>query len=108
MSSFIQGIKQFFIKLKNGIQSITRKLFGKKKSGSRKKRVAPAPPPAPASAPAPAPAPPAPPAPTQGPAAPQTAGRKMRAKNLRRMKFYKPSRRVMKKGRTVSRRNKYV
>ena len=96
MSSFIQGIKQFFGKLKNGIQSITRKLFGKKKSASRKKRVA-APPPAPAA-----------PAPTQGPAAPQAAGRKMRAKNLRRMKFYKPSRRVMKKGRTVSRRNKYV
>ena len=108
MSSFIQGIKQFFGKLKNGIQSITRKLFGKKKSASRKKRVA-APPPAPAApAPPPAPAAPAAPAPTQGPAAPQAAGRKMRAKNLRRMKFYKPSRRVMKKGRTVSRRNKYV
>jgi len=102
MTSFIQGIKQFFGKLKNGIQSITRNVFGKKKSASRKKRVAP-----------PAPAPPAPPAPpaapaAQGPAAPQAAGRKMRAKNLRRMKFYKPSRRVIKKGRTVSRRNKYV
>jgi len=110
MTSFIQGIKQFFGKLKNGIQSITRNVFGKKKSASRKKRVA-APPPAPAPPAAPAaPAPPAPPAPpaAQGPAAPQAAGRKMRAKNLRRMKFYKPSRRVIKKGRTVSRRNKYV
>ena len=39
------------------------------------------------------------------PAAPvQAAGKKMRAKNLRGMMFYKPSRKAVKKGRMLSRR----
>ena len=35
----------------------------------------------------------------------QMAGKKMRAKNLRGMRFYKPSRKAVKKGRKASRRH---
>jgi len=38
-------------------------------------------------------------------AAAQIAGTKMRAKNLRGMRFYKPSRKAVKKGRKASRRH---
>ena len=71
-------------------------LFKKKATRRRTKKVVPVPPAAPAPVPAPAPAP--------VPAPVQAAGKKMRAKNLRGMKFYKPSRKAVKKGRKVSRR----
>jgi hypothetical protein len=101
MSSVIASVKKLFGKITSAVSGVTRKLFGKKKRASRKKNI-------PANAPVPAPAAPAAPAPVPAPAvpvAPQAAG-KMRAKTLRRMKFYKPSRRAVKKGRKLSRRSK--
>jgi hypothetical protein len=94
MVSVVEKVKGFFGSLGKKISSVfgtlKRKIggvFGKKTRSHRKKAapVAPAPAaPAPA-APAPAPAP----APTvAGPT--QTAGRKLRKKNMNRMKFYKP------------------
>ena len=68
-------------------------LFKKKATRRRTKKAAPVAPAVPAPAPVPAPAAPV-----------QAAGKKMRAKNLRGMKFYKPSRKAVKKGRKLSRR----
>ena len=97
MSSFLATLKKLFGKVKNAVSGITRKLFGKKRRASRKKNIPANAPVQAAPAPAPAPAP-------AGPVAPQAAGKKMRARNLRGMKFYKPSRRAVKKGRKLSRR----
>ena len=106
MSSFLKklfaGVKSV---ARSVTRSVTRSVLGKKRaSASRKKKNVPANIPANAPAPAPAPAPSPAPAPAPGPVAPQAAGKKMRAKNLRGMKFYKPSRRAVKKGRKLSRR----
>lgn len=101
LTTVASTVKKLFGKVKSAVSGVTRKLFGKKARASRKKKNipanAPVAPPAPVAAPVPAPA---------GPVAPQAAGKKMRAKNLRRMKFYKPSRRAVKKGRKLSRRYK--
>jgi hypothetical protein len=90
-----------------GLFSRVKCLFVKKAKKSRRKpkvvlpAAAPAPAPAPVPAPAPAPGPAAPaPAPTQA------AGKKMRARNLKKMKFYKASRRAMRKGKKMSRKGK--
>ena len=116
MSSFLgkitSGIKGVFSRIKNGFQAITKRVFGVKKIKThrrRKVKINNFEEPPPESKPAvPVPAVPVPAAPVpqvpQGPAAPQAAGRKMRAKNIRGMKFYKPSRRVMRLGRNYSRR----
>ena len=119
MSSFLgkitSGIKGVFSRIKNGFQAITKRVFGVKKIKTHRRRKVKInnfeePPPeskpavpVPAVPAVPVPAAPAVPVP-QGPAAPQAAGRKMRAKNIRGMKFYKPSRRVMRLGRNYSRR----
>jgi hypothetical protein len=114
MSSFLgkitSGIKGVFSRIKNGFQAITKRVFGVKKIKTHRRRKVKInnfeepPPESKPAVPVPAvPAAPAVPVP-QGPAAPQAAGRKMRAKNIRGMKFYKPSRRVMRLGRNYSRR----
>ena len=71
MSSILAKVRGFFTSLKN-------KLSGKKHT-RRHKKVAPVAVPAPVAPVAPVPT-------------PQVAGRKMRAANLRKMKFYKPRR----------------
>ena len=83
-----------------GLFGRVKSVFVKKAKTSRKRKVAAAPVPAPAPAPAAAPAP-APVAPTAGP---QAAGRKMRMRNLKKMKFYKASRKAMRNGKKMSRR----
>jgi hypothetical protein len=102
MASIVQKLKGFFGSIGKGVSNTYYTLKGtlggvfSKKTATRKKKKAAvvkapaaAPAPAPASAPVPAPAPAA-----SAPAAPasptQSAGRKPRAKNMRKMKFYKP------------------
>lgn len=115
MSSFLgkitSGIKGVFSRIKNGFRAITKRVFGVKKIKTHRRRKVkinnfekPPPESAPPAPAVPVPAAPAVPPAPQGPVAPQAAGRKMRAKNIRGMKFYKPSRRVIRLGRKYSRR----
>ena len=94
MASIVQKLKGFFGALGQRVSSAfctlkskVKGIFSKKAVTRRKKKA-----PVPAPVPAPAPAPVAPPAPVASAPAPptQTAGRKPRAKNMRKMKFYKP------------------
>ena len=100
MASIVRNLKGFFGSLGRSVRDAFYTVKGKvggvfsKKAVTRKKKVKAAVPapatPAPAAS-APAPAAPAPAASAPAPAPPtQSAGRKPRAKNMRKMKFYKP------------------
>ena len=105
MASIIAKVKGFFAaigrKVTKAVCTIKAKIVKKaKKTRRAKKVVAPVANATPAaSAPAPAPAEPAGPAPPT-----QAAGRKPRAANMRKMKFYKPTRKSGKSKRRTARR----
>ena len=95
VKSFFSSIGHKVIRTLSNIKTRIAGVFGKaaRKHTRRAKKVA-VPAPAPASVPVPVPVPAPVPAPiVAGPVAgspTQTAGRKLRAANMRRMKFYKP------------------
>jgi hypothetical protein len=112
-ASFVTGI---FSKTRNTVTGLFKGKSKRSRSSSRKSAMPaekiPANSPEQTSAPPPSPAPPPPPPPppspanTAGPAPPQAAGKKMRAKNLRGMKFYKPSKKVTRRRRSKTLRRK--
>lgn len=100
LKKVVAKVRSAFMTLKNRVVGVFKKKKATRRQGkmamtTRAKKISS--PYVPPSAPAPVAAP--------TPAAPvQAAGKKMRAKNLRGMKFYKPSRKAVKKGRKLSRR----
>ena len=94
LKKLVAKVRSAFMTLKNRVVGVFKKKKATRRQGkmamtSRAKKISSsyAPPSAPT------------------PAAPvQAAGKKMRAKNLRGMMFYKPSRKAVKKGRMLSRR----